>query len=128
MNLATSNNLEIKANRVFTSLKKIIFSEEGNIESSLVIVPLLTVFLIVTQISVAIHARNIAKIHTQDEASKRAISGKFSESDRFISIYSPDRNQNLDLVISHRRSLIPRILDSNRELEVLGIAIVENQR
>lgn len=128
MNLANSNNREIKANQVFTSLKKIIFSEEGNIESSLVLVPLLTVFLIATQISVAIHARNIAKIHTQDEASKRAISGEFSESDRFMSIYSPDRNQNLDLVISHRRSLIPRILDINRELDAVGIAIVENQR
>lgn len=128
MNLANSNNKEIKANQAFTSLKKIIFSEEGNIESSLVLVPLLTVFLIATQISVAIHARNIAKIHTQDEASKRAISGEFSESDRFMSIYSPDRNQNLDLVISHRRSLIPRILDINRELDAVGIAIVENQR
>lgn len=128
MNLANSNNKEIKANQVFTSLKKILFSEEGNIESSLVLVPLLTVFLIATQISVAIHARNIAKIHTQDEASKRAISGEFSESDRFMSIYSPDRNQNLDLVISHRRSLIPRILDINRELDAVGIAIVENQR
>ena len=128
MNLATSNNVERKTYRVFTSLKKIIFSEEGNIESSLVLVPLLTVFLVVTQISVAIHARNIAKIHTQDEASKRAISGEFSESDRFISIYSPDQNQNLDLVISHKRSPIPRILDSNRELEAVGIAVVENQR
>ena len=128
MNLANSNNKEINANQAFASLKKIIFSEEGNIESSLVLVPLLTVFLIATQISVAIHARNIAKIHTQDEASKRAISGEFSESDRFMSIYSPDRNQNLDLVISHRRSLIPRILDINRELDAVGIAIVENQR
>mgnify|MGYP003331833083 CR=1 FL=1 len=128
MNLANSNNKEIKAIQSFTSLRKIIFSEEGNIESSLVLVPLLTVFLIATQISVAIHARNIAKIHTQDEASKRAISGEFSESDRFMSIYSPDRNQNLDLVISHRRSPIPRILDINRELDAVGIAIVENQR
>ena len=128
MYLAISNNLEIKAKQFFTSLKKFIFSEEGNIESSLVLVPLLTVFLIVTQISVAIHARNIAIVHTQDEASKRAISGEFSESDRFISIYSPDRNQNLDLVISHKRSLIPRILDSYRELEAVGIAVVEDQR
>lgn len=110
------------------SIKRFLWSDRGNIESSLILIPLLTVFLIATQVSVAIHTRNMTKISIQDEASKRAISGEFLISDRFLHIYSPDQDQNLDLVIMHKRSLVPKILESQREVDVSGIAIVENQR
>lgn len=109
-------------------IKKFIRCERGNIESSLVLVPLLTLFLIATQISVAIHARNTAKISAQDGASKRAISGQFLDSDTFLHIYSPDRHQNLDFVISRKRSLVPHIILEPKTVEVTGIAIIENQR
>ena len=111
-----------------TTIKKFLWSERGNIESSLVLIPLLTVFLIATQISVAIHTRNMTKISTQDYAGKRAISGEFLTSDSFLHIYSPDQHQNLDLVITHKRTRVPKILESQREVDVSGIAIVENQR
>lgn len=104
-------------------------------ESSLVLIPLLTLFLIAAQLTVAIHGRNMEKVAAQDEASIRAISGEFKDSDTYLHIYSPDPNQNLDLVISHREKEIPQLLPSVSKLvgsdlrtEVSGIAIVENQR
>lgn len=109
-------------------LKRFIYCERGNVESGLVLIPLLTLFLIATQISVAIHARNMAKISAQDGASKRAISGQFLDSDTFLHIYSPDRHQNLDFVISQEKSLVPHVFLDPKTVEVSGIAIVENQR
>jgi hypothetical protein len=116
-------------------LRRVISEERGNVESSLVLIPLLTLFLISLQLTAAIHGRNMEKIAAQDEASSRAISGDFKESDTYLHIYSPDPNQNLDLVISHRKKALPTlvpglslILGSDATTEVSGIAIVENQR
>jgi hypothetical protein len=75
------------------------------------------------------------KLVAQNLASRRGISGEFSSSDSFVHINSPDLNQNLDLVISHRERNIPQVLQGLSALlrrtpitEVTGIAIVENQR
>jgi hypothetical protein len=52
-----------------------------------------------------------------------------------LHIESPDPHQNLDLLISHKKGLLPqimpgleKILGSKKEIDVNGIAIVENQR
>ena len=104
-------------------------------ESSLVLIPLLTLFLISAQLTLAVHGRNMEKVSAQDEASSRAISGEFSESDTFLHIDSPDPNQNLDLVISYRSRSLPKLLPGITDLlgneirtEVSGIALIENQR
>lgn len=109
--------------------------ERGNVESSLVLIPLLTLFLIAAQLTIAIHGRNMEKVAAQDEASTRGISGDFKDTDTYLHIYSPDPNQNLDLVISHREKILPRLVPGISELtgkeiktEVSGIAVVENQR
>ena len=110
-------------------------STRGNAESAMVIVPLALLFLIGMQISVAAHARNLAKISAQDEASKRAISGEFTSDDQFIHIDTSGDGQNLDLLIVHRESglidLVPRFLgevSSGKSIEVEGFAVIENQR
>ena len=109
--------------------------ESGNSESTLVLIPLLSLFLIISQVSIAIHTRNIAKISVQDEASSRALSGSFEDGDTFLHIYSPDNQQNLDLVISHSRksiiSIFPGLQNAmgrSPNIDVTGIAVVENQR
>ena len=109
--------------------------ERGSVESSLVLIPLLTLFLIAAQLTVSIQGRNMEKVAAQDEASVRAINGEFKDSDTYLHIYSPDPNHNLDLVISHRQKLLPqlipgisKIFGSNLSSEVSGIAVVENQR
>jgi hypothetical protein len=117
------------------TLLRFIREEDGSVEGSLVLIPLLTLFLIAAQLTVAIHGRNMEKIAAQDEASTRAISGDFKASDTYLHIYSPDPNQNLDLVISHRTRPLPvlvpgisKLTGSNMTTDVTGIAIVENQR
>ena len=120
---------------VLRKFQNFISGERGSVESSLVLIPLLTLFLIAAQLTVAIHGRNMEKVSAQDEASTRAINGEFKDSDTYLHIYSPDPHQNLDLVISHREKsltqLIPgisQLTGSDLATEVSGIAIVENQR
>ena len=121
--------------RLHRSVIRIAREERGNAESALVLIPLLVLFLIGMQISMAIHARNVGRIEAQNSASVRAISGDFQESDDFIHIDSSDDSQNLDLLITHSQSniqdLIPGFLQgasSGHEVGVQGMAIVENAR
>lgn len=109
--------------------------ERGSAESAMVLIPLLVLFLIGMQLSIAVHSRNIEKMKSQNEASVRAISGEFHDGDEFVHIGSSGDGQNLDLVITRRefnlQDLIPEFLggaSSHRSVDVSGIAIVENQR
>ena len=107
---------------------KFLRCERGNVESALVLIPLLSLFLIATQLSVAINSRNMAKVSVQDQASQRALTGEFEGTDQFLPINSPDPNQNLDLVVTSQKSLMPKIFGELRQIHVSGIAVVENQR
>lgn len=114
---------------------KMFQDNRGSTESTLVLIPLLVLFLIGMQLTLATHSRNVERMKAQDEASVRAISGEFQESDNFIHIESSGDGQNLDLLITHRESGIadffPGLLSgasSTREVSVDGIAIVENSR
>ena len=109
--------------------------DRGSVESALVLVPLMLLFLAGMQIATAAHTRNVEKIDAQNSASTRAISGEFESGDEFIHIDSSGDGQNLDLLITRRRSsltdLLPGFLgggSSGREVTVDGMAIVENQR
>jgi len=101
----------------------------------MVLIPLLTLFLIATQLTIAVHGRNLLKISAQDAASERAITANFQESDTYLHIYSSDPNHNLDLVISHETGFLPslipglrRVMGREPEIKVSGLAVVENQR
>jgi hypothetical protein len=114
---------------------QILRDERGNVESSLVLIPLLTLFLVTSQIAIAIHARDMQAIAAQDGASVAGISGNFSPDDTYIHIDSPDPHQNLDLVVRHKKSVLPRIVPGFIEIlhrepvtDVSGLAVVENKR
>lgn len=101
----------------------------------MVLIPLLTLFLIASQLTISIHGRNMAKISAQDAASQRAITGNFQNSDTYLHIYSPDTSHNLDLVVSHEERLLPsiipglgQIIGRDQRIKVSGLAVVENQR
>jgi hypothetical protein len=101
----------------------------------MVLIPLLTLFLITSQLTIAVHGRNMAKISAQDAASNRAISGNFRESDTYLRINSLDPNHNLDLVISHEERVLPslipglsKVIGSDLGIKVSGLALIENQR
>lgn len=125
----------MKFSEVSHGICHFIRNERGNVESSLVLIPLLTLFLITTQLTIAIHARNMNSVTAQDSASVEGVSGNFSPSDTFIHINSPDPDQNLDLVVSHRSGVLPRIVPGLSEImqgkpvtDVSGIAVVENRQ
>jgi len=109
--------------------------ERGNVESSLVLIPLLFLFLIAVQLILAIGMRNADSLHVSDQASTRAISGIFSESDREEKLKSPDRFSNLSILITTQSRKIPALvpgltalLGRDLETDVQGIAIIENTR
>lgn len=125
----------VNMTRVIRNLRFVVHDKRGSSESALVLIPLLSLFLIISQVTIAIHGRNMAKIMVQDAASERALSGNFDESDTFLHIYSPDDHQNLDLVISHTQKTIPTIFMGLKNafggtpgIDVTGIAVIENQR
>lgn len=110
-------------------------SDRGNVESAMVLIPLLLLFLAGTQIATAAHFRNSERITAQDEASTRAISGEFAEGDEFVHIDSSGDGQNLDLLITHRARSIPDLVpgflggaSGGRAVGLYGLALVENQR
>ena len=101
----------------------------------MVLIPLITIFLIATQLTIAIHARNLAKTSAQDGASRRAISGNFLQSDTFLHNDSLDSNQNLELVVSHQQGILPALIPGLRQvmgrepgIKVSGLALIENRR
>lgn len=101
----------------------------------MVLVPLIILFLIGIQLSLSTHSRNLAKMKAQDQASVRAISGQFLDSDSFLHIDSSGDGQDLDLIVTRKAVSIPNLLAGGlgvssrpRSVDVEGLAIVENQR
>jgi hypothetical protein len=114
---------------------RFLIDERGSVESSLVLIPLLILFLLGFQLSIAVHARNSTQMSVQADATSKAISGEFDVDDEFIHIDTSGDGQNLDLLVTARRTklsdLLPGFLggySSNREIYLQGIAIVENRR
>lgn len=114
---------------------KFLRDERGSVESSLVMIPLLILFLVAFQLTTAVHARNTTVIKAQSAATAKAISGQFDADDQFIHIDSAGDGQNLDLLVTVRKlklvDLLPGFLNghsSSREIEIQGLAIVENRR
>ena len=109
--------------------------ERGNVESSLVLIPLLFLFLISAQLILAIGMRDADSLAAANDASTRAISGKFLQSDEESSLESSDRFSNISLLIARRTRQIPelipglsQLLGRRLETDTKGIAIIENTR
>ena len=115
-------------------IKGLIKDESGNIESAMVLMPLLLLFLCSIQLVSAIQIRNFDQSEVQSQASTRAISGTFAETDSIINISSsnPFEDQQL-LIVSKRRDipiLIPglsKVLGGKLQSDVKGIAVVESK-
>lgn len=114
--------------------KPFIKDESGNIESAMVLIPLLILFLCSIQLVTAIQIRNLDQSEVQSEASSRAISGTFTEIDSILDIPSshPFEDQRL-LIVSKRRNipiLIPglsKALGGRLQSDVKGVAVIESQ-
>jgi len=124
--LAHSLQRKIKRNTV------ILQGEGGNVESAMVLIPLLILFLIAIELIVATNLRNGDVAIAQGEASRRAISGQTYASDEVVELSSPDRFTHIRLLITHRRTTLPQIVPGLLALmgglpstDVKGAAIME---
>ena len=106
--------------------------EDGNVESAMVLIPLLILFLIAFELIIATNLRNSDVALAQGEASRRAINGHIYESDEVVRLSSPDRFAHIRLLITHRRTTLPQIVPGLIALmgglpstDVRGVAIME---
>jgi predicted transporter len=106
--------------------------ESGSVESALVLIPLLILFLVTMQIGVAINFRNIDRTFAQSEASERAISGQFISTDRVMEVNPLGTFNTLGILITRKVSSIPILIpfigtfiNRSHRSEVTGIAVLE---
>ena len=107
--------------------------DDGNVESALVLIPLLILFMIAIELIVATNLRNSEFALTQSDVSSRAISGQVHSSDEVIELDSPDPFTHMKLLISHRKRSLPQLvpglfalMGGSTEVEVNGAAVMEN--
>jgi hypothetical protein len=104
--------------------------EDGNVESALVLIPMLILFLIGVQLIVATNIRNAEMALAQGDASARAISRQFQSSDEVIEVGG--RIEKIRFLITHRTRILPQIvpglvalMGGNPVSDVVGIAVIE---
>lgn len=111
-------------------LSKFLCKEEGNVESALVLIPMLILFLIGIQIVVATNFRNADIAIAQGEAAQRAITQHYKSGDQLIEIGG--RIEKIRVLVTHRARMIPILVPGLSSLmgrepktDVMGIAVVE---
>jgi hypothetical protein len=104
--------------------------DDGNVESALVLIPMLILFLIGVQLIVATNIRNAEMALAQGDASARAISRQFQSSDEVIEVGG--RIEKIRFLITHRTRMLPQIvpglvalMGGNPVSDVVGIAVIE---
>lgn len=115
-------------NKVAIALRK----DDGNVESAMVLIPLLILFLIGIELITATNLRNGDAALAQGDASRRAISGEIYSTDEVIELDSPDRFAHIKLLITHRRTTLPQmvpgliaLMGGSPSTDVKGAAIME---
>jgi len=104
--------------------------QDGNVESALVLVPMLILFLIGVQLIVATNVRNIEMALAQGDASARAISHQYQSGDEVLEVGGGI--EKIHLLITHRSHMLPQIvpglaamMGGNPVSDVVGIAAIE---
>jgi hypothetical protein len=104
--------------------------EGGNVESALVLIPMLILFLISAQLIVATNIRNTEMALAQGDASARAISHMFQPGDEVIEVGG--RIEKIQVLITHRTHILPQLvpglmalMGGNPATDVVGIAVIE---
>ena len=121
-----SNILKHGKSKLLPYLRK----EDGNIESALVLIPMLILFLIGVQLIVATNIRNTEMALAQGDASARAISHEYQLGDEVFEVGG--RIQKIQVLITHRTHILPQIvpglvalMEGNPVSNVVGIAVIE---
>ena len=131
---ATRNLRRFSCQRFFSSmmskLRHLLCKDDGNVESALVLIPMLVLFLIGAQLIAATNIRNLDIALSQGEAAARAISHNFQPGDQVIEVGG--RIEKIQLLITHRSNSLPQIvpglaalMGGNPITDVIGIAVIE---
>jgi hypothetical protein len=104
--------------------------DDGNVESALVLIPMLILFLIGVQLIVATNIRNAEMALAQGDASARAISHQYRLGDEVIEVGG--RIETIQLLVTHRTRTLPQLvpglvalMGGNPVSDVVGIAVIE---
>jgi len=113
-----------------TRIMRTVRQEDGNVESALVLIPMLILFLIGVQLIAATNIRNTDMALAQGDASARAISHQFRTGDEIVDVGG--RIQKIQVLISHRTNTLPQLvpglvslMGGNPATDVVGIAVIE---
>jgi hypothetical protein len=113
-----------------SKVSKKLSSQEGNVESALVLIPLLVLFLIGVQLIVATNIRNTEMALAQGDASARAISHQYQAGDRVLEVGGGI--EKIRVLVTHRTHMLPQVvpglvalMGGNPVTFVRGIAVIE---
>jgi len=119
-----------RRHQILTRIRAHVAGEDGNVESALVIIPLMVLFLIGAQIIAATNMRNADLAMAQGDAAARAISQEFYLDDEIVEIGG--RVEKIRILVTHRSHTVPQLVPGLIELmggapvtDVVGVAVVE---
>lgn len=120
----------IQIHQFFNRLRTHAAREDGNVESALVIIPLLILFLIGVQVIAATNLRNADLAMAQGDAAARAISHQIYADAEIVEIGG--RIEKIRVLVTHRSHTIPQLVPGLIELmggvpatDVVGISVIE---
>ena len=123
--------LRTRRKRDLANFAKTLRSERGSVESALVVIPLMTLFLISFQLVLSISSRNIEASYAQSAATHNSITGRFEQGDVIIDLNSPDAFNKLRAVVTTRNralpNLVPHLGSQENTVKVHGFSILEDQ-
>jgi hypothetical protein len=120
----------IRIHQFSNRLRAHVAREDGNVESALVIIPLLILFLIGSQVIATTNLRNADLAMAQGDAAARAISQEFHPDDEIVEIGG--RVEKIRVLVTHRSHTVPQLFPGLIELmggspvtDVVGVAVIE---
>lgn len=115
---------------MFSRIRAHWLREDGNVESALVLIPVLFLFLIGAQIIAATNLRNADLAMAQGDAAERAISQQFNADDEVLEIGGGI--EKIRVLITHRShsvlQLVPGLIEifgGAPKTQVVGISVIE---
>lgn len=116
--------------RIFRDFQKHFAKEDGNVESALVLIPMLILFLIGVQVIVATNIRNTDLALAQADAASRSISHTYQPNDQIVEVGG--RIEKIHVLVTHRSHTLPQLVPGLIELmggrpatDVVGVAVIE---
>ena len=110
---------------------KYLKSEEGNVESALVIVPLIALFLATLQLIATVNFQNVDMTTSQNRASKQSVWQEINFGDQEIKLDSGSSFEKLRLLVVKTERQIPEIfpgiatLMGGKKIRTSGTAVIE---